>query len=110
MRFLPLTGISPDMAHLKRAGVLLGGVFPYLAGIVVYNSIYDFPRLMRYCIFMTGVLGMALMGGWMSGDLSRRLFRGVYPRLDIRWRHAWTAVGAGTGIIALELLTPGLIS
>ena len=110
MRSLPLTGLSPDMDHWRRDGVLLGGVFPYLTGIVIYNSIYDFPRLMRYCIFMAGILGMALVGGWLSGDLSRCFFRGGYPRLEVRWRHAWTAVSAGAGVVILELWTSGLFS
>ena len=103
MRFLPLTGIHPGMPPLTRAGILLGGAFPYLSGIIIYNSIYDFSRLIRYCIFIVMILGMVLLGGWLSGRLSARLFKGLYPVLPVRWRHAWTAVALGAGVVAAEL-------
>ncbi len=107
MRFLPLTGISPDMAILPRTGILLGGVFPYLAGIIIYNGIHDFPRLMRYCVFMAWILGLALLGSWMAGHPAARLFRGAYPVLSVRWPHAWTAAGLGIGVIAAALYAAG---
>ncbi|MFA5261870.1 MAG: hypothetical protein WC450_11645 [Candidatus Omnitrophota bacterium] len=107
LRFLPLTGVSPAITPLKRAGVLLGGSFPYLAGIIIYNSMYDFPRLTRYCFFMAMIVVMILLGNWMAGYLIVRLFNGNRPVGPVRWRHAWAAIGFGAGVIAVELYAAG---
>ena len=109
MRFLPLAGISPGATPLKRAVIFLAGALPYLAGVMLYNSIYDPSRLTRYGIFVAVIVGMVLLGNWMTGYFSVRIFKRCRPVFPVRWSHAWAAVSLGAGVVAAELCAAGAL-